>query len=204
VHPTIGRQLTAERHQRRQHEAETTRLVRQAGQGSSLCLPAGRGARRNGSTAARPAVVAMYVGLALTVVATTVPYVDRATSNTLVDHIRAGYPAYTQARIDTAATTYEVYLSVLGVLGVAGWLWAVRAVTTGRRWARGAATALFALATSIALTDLLIKDTSGDTGLPALLGWVGVLPCLPGLLAVVLLWRTPSQARPTPPSARAA
>jgi hypothetical protein len=164
-------------------------------------VPAGRRAWRsdgNGSAGARPAVVAMYAGLALTVIATTVPYVDRATSNTLVDHIRAGYPAYSQARIDTAATTYLVYLSVLGVLGVAGWLWTVRAVTRGRWWARGAATALFALATSVALTNLLIKDTSGDTGLPVLLGWVGILPCLPGLLAVVVLWRSPRSARATP------
>jgi hypothetical protein len=52
---------------------------------------------------------------------------------------------------------------------------------------------LFALGTSIALTDLLIKDTSGDTGLPPLLGWVGMLPCLAGLLAVILLWRKQPQ-----------
>jgi hypothetical protein len=36
---------------------------------------------------------------------------------------------------------------------------------------------MFALGTSIALADLLIKDTSGDTGLPPLLGWVGLLSC---------------------------
>ncbi len=135
-------------------------------------------------------IAAMYTGLAMTVVATIVPYIDHATSNTLADHIRAGYPTYTDARIDTAATTYLVYLSVTGVLGVVGWLWTVRALKTGKRWARGAATALFALGTSIALADLLIKDTSGDTGLPLLLGWVGMLPCLAGLLAVILLWRT--------------
>jgi predicted permease len=131
----------------------------------------------------------MYAGLAMTVIAMIVPYIDHATSNTLANHIQAGYPTYTQARIDTAATTYLVYLSIIGVLGVVGWLWTVRAIKTGKRWARGAATALFALGTSIALTDLLIKDTSGDTGLPPLLGWVGILPCLAGLLAVILLWR---------------
>jgi hypothetical protein len=139
----------------------------------------------------RPAVATMYAGLATTVVATIVPYVDRATSNTLADHIRAGYPSYTRARIDTAATAYLVCLSVIGILGVLGWLWTVHAVKTGKRWARAVATAMFALGTSVALTDLLIKDTSGDTGLPPLLGWVGVLPCLPGLLAVTFLWRRP-------------
>ena len=107
----------------------------------------------------------------------------------LASHIRAGYPTYTQARIDSAVTTYLVYLSVVGALGIICWLWAVWAVKAGNQWARGAATAMFALGTGIALIDLLVKDTSGDTGLPPLLGWAGMLPCLAGLLAVTLLWR---------------
>ena len=137
----------------------------------------------------RSAIGVMYAGLGLTAVAMIVPYVDHATANVLADHIRSGYPTYTQTRIDSAATTYLVYLSVVGALGIICWLWAVRAVKAGKRWARGAATAMFALGTGIALTDLLVKDTSGDTGLPPLLGWAGMLPCLAGLLAVTLLWR---------------
>ena len=137
----------------------------------------------------RSAIGAMYVGLGLTVVAMIVPYVDHATANVLADHIRVGYPAYAQARIDSAVTTYLVYLSVVGALGIICWLWTVWAVKAGKRWARGAATVMFALGTGIALIDLLVKDTSGDTGLPPLLGWAGMLPCLAGLLAVTLLWR---------------
>jgi hypothetical protein len=116
-------------------------------------------------------------------------YVDHATANVLAGHIRVGYPAYTQARIDSAVTIYLVYLSLVGALGIISWLWAIWAVKTGKRWARGAATATFVLGTGLALFDLLVKDTSGDTGLPPLLGWAGVLPCLAGLLAVTLLWR---------------
>lgn len=137
----------------------------------------------------RLAIAAMYTGLALTVVAAIVPHVDHVTANVLADHIRAGYPAYTDARIDTAATTYLVYLSVVGALGVVGWLGMIWAVKAGKRWVREGATAMFALATSIALFDLLVKDTSGDTGLPPLLGGIGMLPCLAGLLAVASLWR---------------
>lgn len=143
----------------------------------------------NLSTAGRSAVTAMCAGLAMTVVATIALHLDHATTNALASHLRSGYPTYTQARVDAAATTYLVYLSVIGVLGVAGWLSSIYAVVTCKRWARAAATTLFVLGTSVALTDLLIRDTSGDTGLPALLGWVGVLPCLPGLLAVSVLWR---------------
>ena len=137
----------------------------------------------------RPAIGTMYTGLGLTVVALIVLYVDHVTANVLADHIRAGYPAYAQARIDSAVTTYLVYLSVVGALGIICWLWTIWAVKAGKRWARGAATAMFALGTGIAVIDLLVKDTSGDTGLPPLLGWAGMLPCLAGLLTVVLLWR---------------
>ncbi len=143
----------------------------------------------------RSAIGAMYAGLGLTVAALIVAYVDHATVNMLAAHLRVGYPTYSRARIDSAVTTYLVYLSVLGALGTICWLAAILAVKAGQRWARGAATVMFVLGTGIALTDLLIKDTSGDTGLPPLLGWAGMLPCLAGLVAVTLLWKTRRSAR---------
>jgi len=98
-----------------------------------------------------------HAGVGLTIVALIVPYIDHATANVLADHIRDGYPTYSQARIASAVTTYLVYLSVVGALGTIYWLsiWAVKA---GKRGAHAAATALFVLGTSIALTDLLIRD----------------------------------------------
>jgi hypothetical protein len=137
----------------------------------------------------RSAIGAMYAGLGLTVAAIIVLY----TGNVLVGHIRAGYPSYGQARIDAAVTTYLIYLSVLGALGVLSWLCTIWAASTRKPWTRWVATALFAAGTSIALFNLLVKDTSGDTGLPPLLGWVGMLPSLAGLLAVIFLWRKPSR-----------
>jgi hypothetical protein len=132
----------------------------------------------------------MYVGLGLTVVATIAPCADRATGNLLGAHIRAGYPTYPQDRIDSAALTWLTYLSVLGALGVIAWLVTIWAVRTDKRWARTVTTLVLALGTSIALFNLLVRDTSGDTGLPLLLGSVGMLPSLAGLLAVTLLWRS--------------
>ncbi len=131
----------------------------------------------------------MYAGLGLTVAATTLPYIDHATANVLANHIRAGYPTYSPARIDSAATTYLAYVR-RWALGIIAWLWTIRAVKARKRWARGTATAMFALGTGTALTDLLIKDTSGDTGLPTLFGVIGMLPCLAGLLAITRLWRS--------------
>ncbi|WP_433353312.1 hypothetical protein ACQP25_08275 [Microtetraspora malaysiensis] len=135
------------------------------------------------------AVGAMYAGLGLTVVAMIVPWIDRATGNVLAGHIRAGYPSYSQERIDTAAMTWLVCLSVVGALGIICWFFAIWAVRAGKRWGRSVATLVFALGVSIALFTLLVRDNSGDTGLPPLLGWVEMVPSLAGLLAVVLLWR---------------
>lgn len=139
----------------------------------------------------RPAIAAMYAGLALTIAATVVLYVDHATANTLAGHIQAGYPAYSAARVDAAASVYLVYLTVLGALGVACWVAAIWAVRSGLRFARAATTSVFAAGTAVALFDLLVTDTSGDTGLPPLLGGAGLLPCVAGLVAVVLQWRRP-------------
>ncbi|WP_210189296.1 hypothetical protein [Saccharomonospora piscinae] len=144
------------------------------------------------TTSQRPyAVGAMYAGLCLTVVALIVLYVGHANADVLAEHVRAGYPAYPEARIDAAVTTYLAYLSVLGALGIAGWLATIRAVKAGKRWSGGLATALFVVGTGLALMNLVIKDTSGDTGLPPLLGWTGMLPCLAGLVTIALLWRRP-------------
>lgn len=142
-----------------------------------------------GTRRARGAIVAMCAGLALTVVATIVSYTDRTTTHLLADHIRAGYPGYDTSRVDAAVGTYLVLSSVVGALGVLGWLGTAWAVRAGTRWARPMATALFVLGTVIGLTGLLAKDTSGATGLPPALGWSGVAPCLAGAVAVVLLWR---------------
>jgi hypothetical protein len=140
----------------------------------------------------RSALGAMYAGLALTVVATVVPFVAGSGSGGLAGHIRAGYPGYSPDRIHAAVDTYLICLSVIGLLGVVCWLGTIWAVNARKPWARGVAAATCAAAWAVALTDLLIKDTSGDTGLPPLVGWTGVLPCFAGLLAVALLWRRPT------------
>lgn len=154
--------------------------------------PTENGAHRNpGRGHERSAVALMFGGLGLTIAATAVLYIDHATGNVLARHIRSGYPSYSKERIDTAVTTYLIWLSSVGALGIVGWLWAVWTVKARKPWARVAATVTFAIGTGVALFDLLVKDTSGATGLPPLLGWVGMAPCLAGLLATTMLWRSP-------------
>jgi len=143
----------------------------------------------------QPALRAMYVGLAITVVATIVPFVDRARGDLMAGHVQDGYPSYTHDRVDAAVTAWVLILSVVGALGVLSWIWAIWAVRAGKGWARWAAAGMLALGTSAALTALLVEDTSGDGALAPALGWLGVLPCVAGLVAVTLLWR-PSRPGP--------
>jgi hypothetical protein len=162
---------------------------------SPTALP--RSTRDEGSTLmtkpsrARGALAAMHAGLALTALATIATYADHSTTHLLSDHIRAGYPNYSQARVDSAVTTYLVVLSVIGALGILAWLTTGWAVKVGKRWARSAATVMLVIGIGVALTELLTKDTSGATGLPPTLGWAGMIPCLAGVVAVALLWGRP-------------
>lgn len=142
-------------------------------------------ARTSSSGSRKAAISAMCVGLVLTIAVTIVPF----TTNALADHIRESYPRYTDARVDTAVTAWLVILTIIGALGVVGWLWTIWIVRTGKRGARWVATTLLVLGAGVGLSDLLVEDTSGDVGLAPMLGWIGLLPCLAGLVAVLLLWR---------------
>jgi hypothetical protein len=137
----------------------------------------------------RGALTAMYTGLALTVAAVAALYVDQATGNVLADHIRAGYPDYSENRIDDAVTAWLVMLTITGALGLVGWTTTIHAVRRERKWAPIVAVTMFAIGATVALSALLVRDTSGDVGLAPLHGWIGLTPSLAGLVAVVLLWK---------------
>ncbi|MEU8634410.1 hypothetical protein AB0C38_19700 [Amycolatopsis sp. NPDC048633] len=133
---------------------------------------------------------ALWAGLALTVFAAAFSFV----ADLLADHLRAGYPSYTPAQLGAAVDTCRGLLAVVGAAGVVTWLATILAVRAGKRWARATATVGLVLGVSVGLTGLLIRDTSGDTGLPPALGWAGMTPCVAGVLAVVWLWRRPRTA----------
>ncbi|MFD1935017.1 MULTISPECIES: hypothetical protein [Nonomuraea] len=137
----------------------------------------------------RRTVVIMYVGLALTLIAMLVPLADLAIGDTLSSHVRDVYSAYLQPdQVDSTATVLLTYLLVTGALGVLSWWWLIVAVRRRRRWARVAATIVLALAGCAALVNLFAEEY-GRTIVPAFIGLTGLLPCLAGLAAVVLLWR---------------
>ncbi|MEO3796088.1 hypothetical protein ABGB14_38325 [Nonomuraea sp. B10E15] len=136
--------------------------------------------------ARQTALPLMYGGAALTVLVTLFAFVDRAG---LAGHIHAGYPAYGPGEVDAAVTAYTVILSVVGALGLLGWLGTAWAARGGRGWARWPASGMFAIALCVAVAGVTTQDINGQVGLAPLLGWLQFLPLLPGLAAVVLLWR---------------
>lgn len=133
----------------------------------------------------RTALALMRTGLVLTVAAAVLPLFAR---EPLEDHVRAGYPAYPDGRIDTAVTTWLVILVAFGVVGVLGWMVSIRAVRGPN--GRLVATLMFVVGGGTSLALALTNDTSGDVGLAPVFGWVLLAPCLAGLAAVALLWRS--------------
>jgi hypothetical protein len=135
------------------------------------------------------AITATYAGLGLTLLATLAPFIDRATTNQIAEHIRAGYPGYTTTEVDAATVTSLVLLGSIGVLGITAWLVTARAIVTAKRWAPIVATAFLVAGVGVGLAELLTRDTSGDTGLPPMYGALALLPCVAGLVVVTTLWR---------------
>jgi UDP-N-acetylmuramyl pentapeptide phosphotransferase/UDP-N-acetylglucosamine-1-phosphate transferase len=134
-------------------------------------------------------MVAMYTGLALTVLAVLALVLDLASTGVLAQHLHEVYEGYVSPPDEAAVAAY---LFTLGGLGLLGWLWMLRTVRRQKRWARPVATVLFLLASAVALANLTVREYD-QTILPIQVGLAGVLPCIAGLVAVILLWRKPPQ-----------
>ncbi|GLY70087.1 hypothetical protein [Amycolatopsis taiwanensis] len=143
----------------------------------------------------RRATVFMYVGLALTAIATLAPVLDMVTVDTVTDHVRNAYPNWPDDLVAADRNAIVGYLAVVGVLGIAGWLLAIAGVRRHARWARAVSTIMFVLGAIIALTDLTLGGAEYSVIVPTLHGTLGMLPTVAGLAAIVLLWRA---KRPTP------
>lgn len=148
-----------------------------------------RGYNDSGIAAGPRWPAAMAAGLILNVIATVAPVVDIATVDTISDHVRAAYPAWGTASVGADRNAMVIYLVITGVLGIVTWLYVIRAVKVGKRWARAAATSAFAVGMLLALVNLTTGGGQYDVILPTGYGVLTLLPSLAGLVAVVSLWR---------------
>lgn len=146
--------------------------------------------RRHSTRVSYPAAAFAFLGLGLVFSALTavVAFVDQASLGVLEEHVRSGYPEYTAAELDGAVDAYVGYLAIIAGIGAVAWIVTLVAARRGRRWARYFAVVAFLVGTSIAVFDLLITEPNGAAGFPALHGWLGLLPVLAGLFALIALW----------------
>jgi predicted permease len=128
----------------------------------------------------------MHVGLALTVLAVLAVVIGSADLTRQLHDIEDAFVGAGKA--GQSSSIVVTYLLVVCGLGIVSWLWIGWAVRKGKRWVRPVATVVFVVATGIALLNLVMEEY-GRTLLPTLLGVAGVLPCVAGLAAVVLLWK---------------
>ena len=138
---------------------------------------------------ARQAVRVMTVGVALGLVALAAPLVDQLTAGGLAAHLGSVYAGTGVAA--PAASMIAAYLVGLGVLGVLAWGLTIRVVRRRGRRAPLLADAFLVVGAALAAVDLTVTEYGGPI-LPTWLGVLGLLPCVPGLVAVVLLHRRTS------------
>jgi len=139
------------------------------------------------------AIVAMGSGLLLTAVALIALAIDQTTVHSIAHHVRALYAPY---GLHPAPTGLYDYLYATQAIGILLWLTTIWVVGRQKRWARVVATTVFVLATGIVLLNLSVSEY-GTRIFPTVWGILGLLPCLAGLAAVVLLW-TPGRAKDGP------
>lgn len=138
---------------------------------------------------------AMYAGVAVTATATLVPLIDLVTLDSLSTHVRAAYPHWPVSLVNADRNAIVIYLSIVGVLGLGGWAWAIRSAVARGHEARRVITILFVLGASVALFGLTFTGGAYDRVLPTSYGILGLLPSLAGLIAVLTIRQLPARDR---------
>jgi hypothetical protein len=131
----------------------------------------------------------LYVGLALTLVATVAPLLDLATTGLLAEHVRAAYPHWSAHDVSLDRNAIAIYLAVTSALGIPLWLLTIRAVRRGRRWGLVVGVLAFAAGILIALTNLSVGGENYQVIVPYLFGTLTLLPCIAGVVGLVQAWR---------------
>jgi hypothetical protein len=129
------------------------------------------------------AVQLMYVGAILSALGIVVAWL---TKSELTDQIAAAGPSLSPENVDSAVTISLAVGTVIGLVGVALWVWMAAANGAGRSWARVLATVLGALGVLSAVFSLMTA-----TGITVVLQ---VLSLVLAVAILVLLWRPASSA----------
>lgn len=129
----------------------------------------------------------LTTGLGLTALGALLPVIDMATVDTVGEHVRAVYPQWSAAMIAADRNAIVIYLGIVGLVGIACWLWAIR--VANRRSARAARTSLLAVGATIALTNRTFSGGAYGRVVPIGYGLLGLLPVVAGVAATVRAWK---------------
>jgi len=132
------------------------------------------------------AVKLMYVGAALSLLGIIVTFLSRDTIRDSVEKAsRDATKPMTSDQMDAAVALGVGFGVVLGLIGVALWLWMAVANGRGRKWARVVATVFFGLSVLSLLGSLVQKP-------PVLSLVLGLVSLLLGAYIIVLLYKRES------------
>ena len=140
-----------------------------------------------GRRTSRPRI--MYLGVALSVLATAVPLIDALTVDSLTAHVRDAYPSWSASMIAADHDAIIIYLSIVNGLGILGWLSAALGAAKGARWVKPVSVTLFSLGALMAILNLTVGGDGYDIIVPQTYGLVGLLPVAVGVVALVKVWR---------------
>jgi len=132
------------------------------------------------------AVKLMYVGAALSLLGIIVTFLSRDTIRDSVEKAsRDATKPMTSDQMDAAVALGVGFGIVLGLIGVALWLWMAVVNGRGRKWARVVATVFFGLSVLSLLGSLVQKP-------PVLSLVLGLVSLLLGAYIIVLLYKRES------------
>jgi len=133
----------------------------------------------------RSAVKAMYVGAALSALGVVLAAAGRST----IRHaVLQRFPDYSDAQVRAAVNFGLAFAVLIGVIGVALWLWMAYANGKGEEWARILSSVLFGIDTLALLFNFLASSRTALRTVGSVIVWAV------GLVAIVLLWRPESSA----------
>jgi hypothetical protein len=127
------------------------------------------------------AVRFMYAGAIVSAISLVITL---ATLGNLRSALHQRNPKLTASQLHTAETAAVAFAVIIGIIGIALWLWLARMSRAGRNWARIIGTVLFALYTLSLFPSLLTGAAAGTL--------FSIVPWVIGLGAVVFLWRRES------------